>query len=315
MLHFEVVAEPAPAPPVVVGVGGAGMRLLDAVRAEGLRGVKHVAADTDLAAVRAADADERVELDAGTGGRGTGGQPDLGRDAVLRAREPLEAAIGAADLVILVGGLGGGTGTGGLPVLGAAARQCGALVVAFVTLPGAPEGPGRAHRARAGWPALVAAADVVVPLPFDRLPRPPRSRRLAAVFQRMDAVGAAGAAAVAAPVVEPAALVASDDWLGQALRGAGEGLLGTATVPSGGALAEAVGAALGGPLSERSFAAAGTVLLSFRAGPDLALADLSAGVDAARARLDPGAKLHVALSFGPPGEARVTAIGTRLRLG
>jgi cell division protein FtsZ len=68
-------------------------------------------------------------------------------------------------MVFLVAGLGGGTATGVAPVLARAARETGALVLAFVTLPFECEGNRRRDQAQRGLEQLKTLADGVVCLP------------------------------------------------------------------------------------------------------------------------------------------------------
>ena len=68
-------------------------------------------------------------------------------------------------MVLIVAGLGGGAGSGITPVLARAARENGALVLAFVTLPFACEGNRRQQQAQLSLEQLRAVADGVIRLP------------------------------------------------------------------------------------------------------------------------------------------------------
>ena len=66
-------------------------------------------------------------------------------------------------------GLGGGTATGAGPVLARVAKEAGALVLAFVTLPFDCEGGRRQRQAQQGLEQIKAAADGVICLPNQKV--------------------------------------------------------------------------------------------------------------------------------------------------
>jgi cell division protein FtsZ len=72
-------------------------------------------------------------------------------------------------VVFILAGLGGGAGSGISPVLARAAREAGALVLAFVTLPFECEGNRREAQAQQSLEALKTSADGVVCLPSQRI--------------------------------------------------------------------------------------------------------------------------------------------------
>lgn len=98
-------------------------------------------------------------------GLGTGGDPERGRKLAEDNFAQLTSLTAATDVVFLVSGLGGGTGSGVLPVLARAARESGALVLAFVTLPFDCEGNRRQQQAQAALEALQSVCDGVLCLP------------------------------------------------------------------------------------------------------------------------------------------------------
>jgi cell division protein FtsZ len=102
-------------------------------------------------------------------GLGTGGDPERGRKAAEENFQTLKEACAGAAVVFIVAGLGGGAGTGVSPVLARAARESGALALAFVTLPFDLEGNRRQQQARQGLEHLKAAADGVICLPNQKV--------------------------------------------------------------------------------------------------------------------------------------------------
>ena len=81
----------------------------------------------------------------------------------------MKAACGGSSVVFIVAGLGGGAGTGISPVLARAAKETGALVLAFVTLPFDCEGHRRQHQAQQGWTEIKSTADGVICLPNQKV--------------------------------------------------------------------------------------------------------------------------------------------------
>ena len=74
-------------------------------------------------------------------------------------------------MVWIVAGLGGGTGGGAAPVLARAAREKGALVLAFVILPFEFEGIHRREQAEQSLGTLRSDADAVICLPNQGMAR------------------------------------------------------------------------------------------------------------------------------------------------
>ncbi|MEI7773924.1 MAG: hypothetical protein WCK17_04055, partial [Verrucomicrobiota bacterium] len=79
------------------------------------------------------------------------------------------ARLQGASLVILLVGLGGGTGSGAAPCIAEAARQMGAHVAVFATLPFSFEGRRRSEQAHEGLDALRRHANLVVCFENDRM--------------------------------------------------------------------------------------------------------------------------------------------------
>jgi cell division protein FtsZ len=98
-------------------------------------------------------------------GLGTGGDPERGRKLAEENFERLKALTAETEVVFLVAGLGGGAGSGVLPVLARAARDSGALVLAFVTLPFECEGNRRQQQAQQALEQLQLTCDGVLCLP------------------------------------------------------------------------------------------------------------------------------------------------------
>jgi len=150
----------------IFGIGNAGLAMLDTLATPEFAAAERVAVNTDAASLAASSATLRIPLEnARLRGLGSGGDPDRCRKLAEDQFSTLKDACEGADVVFLLSGLGGGSGSGIAPVLAKAAREAGALVLAFVTLPFNHEGDRRATQARHSLEQLKSVADGVICLP------------------------------------------------------------------------------------------------------------------------------------------------------
>ena len=79
-----------PATIKVVGVGGGGSNAVNRMIAAGVRGVEYIACNTDLQALRKANAGTKVQIGARlTKGLGAGADPEIGKGAAIEDTEKL----------------------------------------------------------------------------------------------------------------------------------------------------------------------------------------------------------------------------------
>jgi cell division protein FtsZ len=149
----------------VFGVGTAGVAMLEMGHAD-FAGAQFAVVNADSSSLGASCAPEKIHLETKMlRGLGTGGDPERGRELAEAHFAQLKSACAGMDVVFIVAGLGGGAGTGIAPVLARAAKEAGALSLAFVTLPFDCEGNRRQAQAADGLAHLKAAADGVISLP------------------------------------------------------------------------------------------------------------------------------------------------------
>jgi len=154
----------------LVGVGGAGSNAIDRLKMDNLERLQLAVINTDLQALSSSPVQDKVLIGGQlTRGLGTGGEPELGRQAAEADRDKIAAVVKGCDLVFLLAGLGGGTGGGATPIVAEVATEQGALVIAFVTMPFSFEGGRRLKQAEEGLTALRRACDAVIPLSNDVL--------------------------------------------------------------------------------------------------------------------------------------------------
>src|SRR5580658_2515128 len=154
----------------LIGVGGGGSNAVDRLKMENLDRLQLAVINTDYQALASSPVQDKVLIGMGvTRGLGTGGDPELGREAAEADREKIAAIVKGCDLVFLLAGMGGGTGGGAAPIVAEIAAEQGALVIAFVSLPFSFEGGRRLKQAEEALRALRQSCDAVIPLPNDVL--------------------------------------------------------------------------------------------------------------------------------------------------
>ena len=153
-----------------MGIGGGGCSALARMSTSWTDGPRTIAIDTDRKAIGACNVGEHKLIGEHLArGEGAGGDAQVGRMAAQDDLEQLQEVVVDADVLFLLATLGGGTATGAAPVVAQLARESGALVVCFATLPFSFEGEQRLAEARLGLRELRMRCDAVVVLPNDRL--------------------------------------------------------------------------------------------------------------------------------------------------
>jgi cell division protein FtsZ len=154
----------------VIGVGGGGCNAVNRMIESGVKGVEFYVANTDLQALNASKASNKIQLgESITGGLGAGANPEVGRSAAVESKEEIKEALKGADMVFVTCGMGGGTGTGAAPVIAEISQDLGALTVGIVTKPFRFEGKRRMEQAILGTDELKKHVDTLIVIPNDRL--------------------------------------------------------------------------------------------------------------------------------------------------
>ena len=161
--------KPVPnANPVIrlLGLGEAGVKLVETLAMIGPGGIETYSLDTDNRSLARCHQSQTFLLgQAIPCGLGTGGDSALARAAVESESEQLAGIVRGADLVFIVAGMGGGTGTGAASFLANLAKEAGALVVGVVATPFDCEGIRRCNQASGGVRDLKQVADAVFHFP------------------------------------------------------------------------------------------------------------------------------------------------------
>ncbi len=147
----------------IVGIGGAGVNVLDRITLDRTVEAKLVCMHTDVRVLSHAMAPIKVQLGADlVRGAGAGGDPDLGREAAMFSREEIRHEVEGHDIIFVCTGLGGGTGSGAAPVIAEIAKSTGALVIVAAAMPFSFEGRRRNAQAAAALDQLQKRADALV---------------------------------------------------------------------------------------------------------------------------------------------------------
>src|SRR5437762_8701176 len=154
----------------IVSVGGAGLNALDRIVLDGLEGAEVLAVNTDVQSLTSSVAAHKVQLGRTvTRGLGTGGDPEVGYEAAVDSADEIRQCLTDARMIFVCAGLGGGTGAGAAPFVAQLARESGALVIVFATLPFGFEGKRRTIQAQEALTRLNGIANAVICFENDRM--------------------------------------------------------------------------------------------------------------------------------------------------
>jgi cell division protein FtsZ len=269
----------ASAPIKIVGIGGAGGSVVDRIQLDGIAAADCVVINTDGQALASSVAPQRIQIGHGvTRGLGAGGDPEMGYQAAEESAEELRGAVGGGSAVFLCVGLGGGTGSGAAPLVAQCAREQGALVVVFATMPFSFEGRRRQAQAQEALDALRQRADLVVCFDNDRMADgvAPKAA-IQEAFAAADRMISQSVRSLAALLRRPGMIRAGVADLATVLRGRdARCLFGFGTGSGGNRAHEALEGALKSPLmdSGRIFAEVGDVIVNVAGGDDLTLKEV-----------------------------------------
>ncbi|KAL0477803.1 cell division protein FtsZ [Acrasis kona] len=154
----------------VVGVGGGGSNTVDNMIQSTLNGVDFFVCNTDAQALERSTCENKIQIGAETtGGLGSGAQPNVGRRSAEESVDSLLSVVGECHMMFICAGMGGGTGTGAAPVIAAAAKKRGTIVVAVVTTPFEFEGNKRMNAASEGIKDLERSVDTLIVVPNENI--------------------------------------------------------------------------------------------------------------------------------------------------
>ncbi len=260
----------------VVGVGGGGSNAVNRMIEAGVMGVEYMVINTDRQVLDFSAADVKIAIGENlTHGLGTGGNPELGRQAAEENRQDIMMALDQADMVFITAGMGGGTGTGASPVVAELAREIDALTVGVVTKPFSVEGKKRMQLAEEGIKRLKEKVDTLIVIPNDRLLQfTDQNPTLQEAFAMADEVLRQGVRGISEVIVVPGLINLDFADVKAVMKDAGTAMMGIGEASGENRAAEAARAAVASPLLETDISGARSVLLNVTGGSDLTLAEI-----------------------------------------
>ncbi len=273
-LKFHLVEENPGAKIKVVGIGGGGGNAINRMIEANIEGVEFIAVNTDLQALQNNLAPLKVQIGAQlTKGLGSGGHPEIGRQAALDDREKLQQILMGADMVFLTAGLGGGTGTGATPVIASLASEMDILVIAIVTLPFAFEGKVRSKQAEEGLKELKSTVATVISIPNERLLETVNlDTSIQDAFRLADDVLRQAVQGISDLITKPGLINLDFADVKSIMKGMGMAFMGTGIASGENRALEAAQKAISSPLLvDTSIKGARGVLINITGGKDLTL--------------------------------------------
>jgi cell division protein FtsZ len=277
-LKFHLVEDHLGAKIKVVGLGGGGGNAVNRMIEHGVEGVEFIAVNTDLQALGTNHAATKLQIGSQlTKGLGSGGRPEVGKQAAMEDTERLIEILQGADMVFLTAGLGGGTGTGATPIIANLAAELDILVIAIVTLPFEFEGRVRAKQAGDGINELKSAVDTVIAIPNERLLQSVNlNTSVQDAFQMADDILRQAAQGISDLITKPGLINLDFADVKSVMKGMGMAFMGTGIAGGENRAVEAAQKAISSPLLvDTSIEGAHGVLINITGGRNMTLHEVS----------------------------------------
>jgi len=298
----------------VIGVGGGGSNAVSRMFRERIPGVEYIVVNTDSQALVGSDVPMKLRIgDQLTGGKGVGGNPELGKNSAEESREELYETVRDADMVFVAAGMGGGTGTGSAPVVAQIARETEALTVGIVTRPFEFEGIRRARVADDGIKQLKDAVDTLLVIPNDRLQAICDEEITAEnAFKMADDVLRLGVQSIAELVTTAGEINVDFADVHAIMRDAGPAWMSIGWGMGEHRARQAAQQAITNPLLDVSIEGAQGVLFNITGGSDLKLSELHEAAEVIQRVVDPDANIIFGMvtDLKMENEIKLTIIAT-----
>jgi cell division protein FtsZ len=277
----------------VIGVGGGGNSAVNRMIDSKLQGVEFVVINTDAQALLHAKAPSKIHIGRETTrGLGAGADPEVGRRAAEESEKEIYEAVKGADMIFITLGEGGGTGTGAAPLIAAAAREAGALVVAIVTKPFTFEGERRRRSADAGIVELKENVDTLITIPNDRLLQMiDRKTSLVDAFGIVDEVLQQGVQGISSLITVHGLINLDFADVKAIMSNAGSALMGIGRASGDNRAVEAARQAIDSPLLETSIEGARGVLFNITGGRNMTMHEIDEAAKTVTDAVDPDANI------------------------
>src|SRR5215469_5510919 len=299
----------------VMGIGGGGSNAIGSMIAAGnIHGVDFCAVNTDAQALLLNKADTKIQIGENfTKGLGSGGDPEIGREAAEESREKIKHTLEGSDMVFLTCGMGGGTGTGATPIVAEVAKEVGALTVAVVTKPFMFEGTRRMVQAEEGIDNLKDKVDTLIVIPNQRiLDVVDRKLSLLDAFKVADSVLTQGVQGISEIITLPGLINVDFADVRTIMSNAGSSLMGIGSGIGENRAQTAARSAIASPLLEISMDGARGVLFNVVGGPDLTMSEVDEAAKIISAAADPDANIIFGATIDESmhDQIRITVVAT-----
>ncbi len=315
-MNIEVVDEPVLANKIrVIGVGGAGCNAINRMIDVQLKNIRFIAANTDLQSLDANRSPYKIQLGADiTKGLGAGANPEIGEKAALESREQIEEALSGAEMIFITCGMGGGTGTGAAPIVGAVAKEIGALTVGVVTKPFLFELEKKMELADEGVARLLEVVDTLIVIPNQQLLDIIDKRTsILDAFKIADDVLRQGVQGISDLITVPGEINIDFADVKTIMNLSGGALMGAGLGRGDNKAIEAAQLAINNPLLEdATIDGAKGILVNVTGGPDLSLFEYDEIVKLVTNSAAPEAMIiaGMVIDYSMNNEVRVTVIAT-----
>jgi cell division protein FtsZ len=300
----------------VVGVGGGGGNAISSMITEGgIEGVEFVAINTDAQALLHNKAEIKIQIGENfSRGLGSGGDPEVGRQAAEESREQLKEEFAGSDMIFITAGEGGGTGTGAAPIAAEVAKETGALTVAVVTKPFDFEGARRKNAAEDGIARLKEKVDTLIVVPNQRILQVvDKKTPILDAFKKIDSVLYQGVKGIAELITLPGLINVDFADVRTIMQNAGTALMGMGTGSGEKRAISAIRQAISSPLLDTSIEGARGILFNVVGGSDLSMTE----IDEAAALISKTVDSDADIIFGAAideklvDQIKITVIATR----
>ncbi len=278
----------------VIGVGGGGGNAIGSmISTSTIQGVDFIAINTDAQALLRNKADTKIQIGENlTKGLGSGGDPEIGRQAAEESAEKIKHMLEGSDMVFLTAGMGGGTGSGATSVVASIAKEVGALTVAVVTKPFSFEGTRRMVAAEDGIDSVKDKVDTLIVIPNQRiLDVVDRKLSLMDAFKVADSVLTQGVQGISEIITRPGLINVDFADVRTIMSSAGSALMGIGTGIGENRAQAAARSAISSPLLEISMDGARGVLFNIVGGPDLTMTEVDEAAKIIASAADPDANI------------------------
>ncbi|MBN1274541.1 MAG: cell division protein FtsZ [Candidatus Aminicenantes bacterium] len=277
-LKFHLVEERFGAKIKVIGIGGGGGNAINRMIEASVHGVEFISINTDLQALNTNKARNKIQIgEKLTKGLGSGGRPEVGREAAIEDTEKLIDLIQGADMVFLTAGLGGGTGTGSSPILANLATEMDILTIAIVTMPFNFEGKVRQNQAKEGLEELRSSVDTVISIPNERLIKTVNNgTSIQDAFKMTDDILRQAAQGISDLITKPGLINLDFADVRAIMKGMGMAFMGTGMANGENRALDAAQKAISSPLLvDTSIEGAHGILINITGGKDITLHEVS----------------------------------------